>query len=205
MPRKKLRDTDSVAHFLDEWTQERPDLEPWPAGIFVRLYRLSSRLVRQADSYLDPLDLSWEAFSMIVTLRRVGAPYELRPRDIVNEGLLSSGAVTNRIDMVEKLGLVERRPDPDDRRSVIIRLTPAGKRLADDAIDRHFTDLAKAMNVLNSGERDQLSALLSKLLGALENTPELDDEALGAGSTKDSSLETVAPKRSRQPARAGAK
>lgn len=205
MPNKKPRHTDSVAHFLNEWTRERPDLDPWPAGIFARLYRLSNRLVRRADPYLAPVGLSWEAFSMIVTLRRVGAPYELRPRDIVSEGLLSSGAVTNRIDIVEKRGLVERRPDPVDRHSVIVRLTPAGKRLADDAIVRHFTELAKTLNVPNSRERDQLSALLSKLMDSLENTPDLGIGGPGVNSATDGSLETMTPKGSREPVRASAK
>jgi DNA-binding MarR family transcriptional regulator len=196
MPRKKPANNDSVAHFLNEWTRERPDLDPWPTGIFARIYRLSNRLVRRADSYLVPLGLSWEAFSMIVTLRRVGAPYELRPRDILSEGLLSSGAITNRIDMVEKLGLVERHPDPVDRRSVIIRLTPAGKRLADDAISSHFTELAKTMDVLDSSERDQLSDLLSKLLDSLEVSSEQNIAPRLAKSATDR-----AP---REPARAGA-
>ena len=89
---------------------------------------------------------------MIVTIRRAGPPYELRPRDILREGLLSSGAVTNRVDRAEKMGLVERRPDPADRRSVIVRLTPAGLRLADEVIVQHFSGLAEAFDVLDKEE-----------------------------------------------------
>lgn len=164
--------TDSVAHFLSEWKRQRPDLDPRPAGIFARMYRLSNRIARRAERYLAPHGLNWEAFSMIVTLRRAGPPYELRPRDILREGLLSSGAVTNRVDRVEKMGLVERRPDPADRRSVIVRLTPAGLRLADEVIVQHFASLTEAFDVLDKEERAQLSNLLAKVLNALEGESE---------------------------------
>jgi DNA-binding MarR family transcriptional regulator len=160
--------SDSVEHFLGQWKRERPDLDPWPAGILGRVHRLSALLLRRSDEWLAPLGLSWEAFSVIVTLRRCGKPYELRPTDILRESLLTSGAVTNRIDRVEQMGLVERRQDPTDRRSCIVRLTPAGKRLADKAIARHFGALEEIFGALSASERNQLANLLSKALNALE-------------------------------------
>lgn len=160
---------DSVQHLLDEWEEERPDLDPSPLGVQGRIVRLSAHLLRHAESYLAPLDLGWEAFSLIVTLRRSGKPYELRPTDLLRESLLTSGAITNRIDRVEKMGLVERRPDADDRRSYLIRLTPAGKRLADKAIATHFSAVDDLLDVLSAGERTQLAGLLSKLLESFEN------------------------------------
>jgi len=159
---------DSVGHLLSEWERERPDLDPSPVGIQGRIVRLSAHLLREAESYLGELNLSWEAFSLIVTLRRSGKPYQLRPTDILRESLLTSGAITNRIDRVERMGLIERRPDAEDRRSYVIRLTPAGKKLADKAIATHFAVTDEFLNVLSSQERVQLAGLLSKLLGSFE-------------------------------------
>jgi DNA-binding MarR family transcriptional regulator len=79
--------------------------------------------------------------------------------------------MTNRIDRVEALGLVERRPDTTDRRGVIVRLTPAGRALADKAIAVHFSQTAAVLGTLNAREREQLDQLLAKLLNSLENTP----------------------------------
>jgi DNA-binding MarR family transcriptional regulator len=167
---------DSVEEFLVEWRRERPDLDPWPTGILGRLHRLSARLLRRSEDWLGPLGLNWEAFSVIVTLRRSGKPYELRPTDILHDSLLTSGAITNRIDRVERLGLVQRRADKLDRRSCMVRLTPKGKQLADRAITAHFAALSRIIGVLNARERDQLAQLLSKLLASME---QVDRSELG--------------------------
>ena len=168
---------DSVARLLSEWKQERPDLDPSPVGIQGRIVRLSTHILRQSENWLRPFDLSWEAFSLIVTLRRSGKPYELRPTDILRESLLTSGAITNRIDRVEQMGLVERRPDKEDRRSYVIRLTPAGKRLADKAIAGHFAAVDDLLSDLSSVEQTQLAGLLSKLLGSMEGKSRLKQDA----------------------------
>src|SRR6188768_1549710 len=112
----KTAGSDSVERMLDEWRRERPELNASPLGIQGRVVRLSGHLLRRVDEWLGPLGLSWEAFSLIVTLRRSGKPYKMRPTDILRESLLTSGAITNRIDRVAEMGLVKRYPDPDDRR-----------------------------------------------------------------------------------------
>lgn len=168
---------DSVARLLSEWKQERPDLDPSPVGIQGRIVRLSTHILRQSENWLRPFDLSWEAFSLIVTLRRSGKPYELRPTDILRESLLTSGAITNRIDRVEQMGLVERRLDKEDRRSYVIRLTAAGKRLADKAIAGHFAAVDNLLSDLSSVEQTQLAGLLSKLLGSLEGKSRQQQDA----------------------------
>lgn len=159
---------DSVERLLSEWRRERPDLDPAPVGIQGRIMLLSAHLMRQSDEWLGPIGLGWEAFSLIVTLRRSGEPYELRPTDLLRESLLTSGAITNRIDRVEQMGLVERRPDPNDRRSSVVRLTPSGLKLADVAIARHFAGVDARLAALTAAERRQLAGLLSKLLGSSE-------------------------------------
>lgn len=162
------RETDSIEGLLAEWHRERPDLDPSPFGIFGRIWRLSASVLGNAEAWLTPLGLTFESFSVIVTLRRSGAPYELNPTALYRESLLSSGAITNRIDRVEAQGLVKRLPDPNDRRGTIVRLTPKGRALADKAIKLHFAALAEILSDLDRGERDQLGKLLSRLLMTVE-------------------------------------
>ena len=160
--------TDSIEVLLAEWQRERPDLDPGPFAIFGRIWRLSTSLLGDAEKWLAPVGLSFESFSVIVTLRRSGPPYELNPTKLYRESLLSSGAITNRIDRVEAQGLVKRLPDPKDRRGTIVRLTAKGRALADRAIKLHFVALAEELSGIDRAERDQLATLLSKLLLSVE-------------------------------------
>jgi DNA-binding MarR family transcriptional regulator len=162
------RGLDSIEALLAEWRRERPDLDPSPFGIFGRIWRLSATMLSDAEKWLAPAGLSFESFSLIVTLRRSGPPYELNPTAFYRESLLSSGAITNRIDRVEAEGLVKRLPDPNDRRGTLVRLTPKGRALADRAIKLHFTALTESLSDIAPGERKQLAKLLSKLLTSVE-------------------------------------
>ena len=168
---RKPANTDSITAFIADWQRERPDLDSWPLGIFGRTSRIDSHFLKRADGWLSPLGLSWETFSLIAALRRSGKPYELNPTELQRQSLLTSGAMTNRINRVEALGLVERRPDSNDGRGVIVRLTPAGRALADQAIAVHFSQSANVLGTLNTREREQLNQLLAKLLDSLENAP----------------------------------
>jgi DNA-binding MarR family transcriptional regulator len=163
---------DSIEHLVHAWQRERPDLESWPFEIFGRIWRLSASLVGNAEHWLAPLGLTFESFSVIVTLRRGGPPFEMNPTALYRESLLSSGAITNRIDRVEEQGLVKRMPDPNDRRGTIVRLTPKGRALADRAIKLHFEALAESFGGIDRNERKQLTALLGQLLLSVEQQRE---------------------------------
>jgi DNA-binding MarR family transcriptional regulator len=165
-------EADSIETFLRQWKNERPDLDPWPVGILGRTQRISARLQARSLGWLEPLGLSWESFSLLVALRRSGPSYELRPTDMYKESLLSSGAITNRIDKVEKKGWVKRFDSPDDRRGVIVRLTASGKAMADKAIEIHFAKLAAQLSKLSKKDRQLLLELLRKLLRTLEEGDE---------------------------------
>jgi DNA-binding MarR family transcriptional regulator len=153
---------------MRQWRHERPDLDPTPVGVFGRVFRLCAYFSRSANVWLGQLGLTWEAFSLIVTLRRSGKPYALRPTDLLHESLLSSGAITNRIDRVEQLGFVRRVSDPNDRRGVAVQLTPRGRALADRAIERHFAELTDLLSELTAEEIRDTAALMSRLLLSLE-------------------------------------
>jgi DNA-binding MarR family transcriptional regulator len=154
----------AIEDFINGWRRERPDLDPSPLAIFGRAQRLSSSMIRATEELLEPLQLSWEVFCVILALRRSGKPYVLRPTDIYRQSLITSATATNRIDRASERGLVRRLPDPNDRRGILVELTAAGKKLADRAIEMQFAMLAKQLSVLTRSERAQLGDLLAKLL-----------------------------------------
>lgn len=168
-----MQPVDSVDQLIAEWAQERPDLDASPLAVVARLVRLSTLAIRQADAWLGPLGLSWESFSLLVTLRRAGEPFQRRPSELLAESLLSSGAVTNRIDRVEAAGLVERLRDPNDRRGVIVQLTPRGRELADRAIEQHLLHWKELLSGLSGPQHKALTGLLAQLLADMELAADL--------------------------------
>jgi DNA-binding MarR family transcriptional regulator len=168
MEKSQDRPQDSIATFVAEWKRERPDLDPAPLALLGRLIRLATLAQAGAGEWLAPLGLTWESFSVIVALRRAGPPFEARPTDLYRQSLLTSGAMTNRLDRVEAQGWIERRPDPNDRRATIIKLTRSGRALADRAIKLHFEHLAEFFSPLGAREAKQLEALLGQLLAGVE-------------------------------------
>ena len=118
--------SDHVDRILAQWRRERPELDVEPMGIFGRLKRLTTHIGREVDALLLKHGLSSSSFDVRATLRRSGAPYRLSPGELLGMTMVSSGTMTNRIDQLEKAGLVERLFNPEDRRSVLIALTEKG-------------------------------------------------------------------------------
>jgi DNA-binding MarR family transcriptional regulator len=103
-------------------------------------------------------------FDVLATLRRAGAPFTLTPTDLSASMMVTSGAVTKRIDRLEAQGLVRRTVAPDDARGRLVALTPAGRRLVDRLVERHLHNEDRLLAALDDSERHQLAALLRKLL-----------------------------------------
>ncbi|MGL5864991.1 MAG: MarR family winged helix-turn-helix transcriptional regulator, partial [Dermatophilaceae bacterium] len=137
---------DDVDRIVSAWRRERPDLDVTPLEVLSRVSRLARRLdLARSTAFADHGLESWE-FDVLAALRRAGHPYELSPGQLVAETLVTSGTMTNRVDRLAARDLVERSPDPRDRRGVIVRLTPAGR----DTVDAALADLL-------SHERDLLA------------------------------------------------
>src|SRR5258705_3266818 len=153
---------------LEQWGRERPDLPALPMAIFGRLSDASERVLRD---HMNPLfaqaGLQPGEFDVLATLRRSGEPYMLSPTQLYEALMISSGGMTNRLDRLERAGLVERRPDPNDRRGKLIALTAAGKRAIDDLIGPMVALEAQLISVLTPAEQKTLNALLKKLLAGL--------------------------------------
>lgn len=162
---------DHVDAILEQWRRERPDLDTRALGLVGRLFRI----VRLADAELAeglrPHDLQPGWLDILAALRRAGAPFELNPGDLMRATLLSSGGMTKRLDRLAEAGLVERRPDPSDRRGTRVRLTAAGREAIDGALETHVANEERLLEGLSVAERAALDALLRKLLLDVERHP----------------------------------
>jgi DNA-binding MarR family transcriptional regulator len=151
-----------------QWARERPDLPMLPVETVGRLLDAAARVTRD---HMNPLlaeaGLQIGEFDVLTPLRRSGQPYMLSPTQLYEAALISSGGMTDRLDRLERAGLVERRPDPNDRRGRQIALTAAGKRVIDDMIGRMVAMEAQMLSVLTPVEQKKLNALLKKLLTGL--------------------------------------
>ena len=154
-----------------QWAQERPDLDTTP---MILLGRWAEAALRTARDHLNPLfaehGLQPGEFDVLATLRRSGAPHALTPTDLYEAAMISSGSMTNRIDRLEKTGLVERRPNPADKRGTLVALTADGLNLIDALIALHVANQHKIVSGLDLREQERLSELLAKLLATTKTS-----------------------------------
>jgi DNA-binding MarR family transcriptional regulator len=155
---------DDVDELAEAWARERPELDLAPVAVFSRVTRLAKHLDRaRRAAFAAHAVESWE-FDVLAALRRTGPPYELSPGRLLRETLVTSGTMTNRVDRLAARGLVERSPDPDDRRGVIVRLTPDGKATVDGAFAALLEAEHDLLAELPERDRTKLAALLRTLL-----------------------------------------
>ena len=161
---------DALDRIVGEWQEVRPDLNPSPLAVLGRLQRLAGMVRRRVDTILKPYGLAWELLDVLGTLRRAGPPFRRTPTALYRACMLSSGAMTNRIDRLEGAGLVSRVPDPEDRRGILVGLTARGLEVVDEAIAAVWATQAQLVAGLTETEREHLSTLLRTLLLTLEGT-----------------------------------
>ncbi len=159
---------DHVDKILTQWNRERPDLDVSAMGLLGRLARLRAHLSREIEQVFTEHGLTSASFDVLAALRRSGPPFQLSPGDLMATTMVTSGTMTNRIDQLEKAGLVERLDNPDDRRGVIIALTEEGLKRVEAAVTDHVANQHRLLKGLESEDRQALDALLRKLLAAYE-------------------------------------
>jgi DNA-binding MarR family transcriptional regulator len=159
---------DHVQHVVDQWAAERPDLDATPILVIGRIHRLAIALDVELLKVYSAHGLGDGDFDVLATLRRSGAPYELTPSELVEQTMVTSGAVSKRVDRLEDAGLVERRVAEGDRRSRIVGLTAVGRRLIDRAMPEHLANEARLLESLSPAERTTLAGLLGKLAESLD-------------------------------------
>jgi DNA-binding MarR family transcriptional regulator len=160
---------DHIDGILAQWRRQRPDLDVAPLGLLGRLFR-TAQLADAAlgESLAGHFKLQPGWFDLLAALRRSGAPYELRPTQLMQATMLSSGGMTKRLDRLAEAGLVERRPDPADRRGTLVMLTRRGRTTIDKAVEIHVANEDRLLRALSAADRDTLDQLLRRLLADLE-------------------------------------
>lgn len=153
---------DHVGRILGQWGRERPDLDVSPLGVIGRLHRLADTLNVELRALFAEAGLSDGDFDVLASLRRSGEPYALTPGELAATTMVTSGAVTKRVDRLEAQGYVTRTVSTDDGRSRTIALTAAGRTLIDDLFPRHVANEHRLLAGLSAEERTELARLLEK-------------------------------------------
>jgi DNA-binding MarR family transcriptional regulator len=169
----KAATRDLVDRILEQWRRERPDLDTSPMSVIARISRLSRILERRIALVLAEHGLNESQFGVLAALRRAGPPYCLSPTALYGSLLISSGAMTNRLDRLTVAGLVRRIPDPNDRRSTLVQLTPKGLRVIEEAVAAHTENEQQLLGPLRASERRALAEHLRTLLSEYEDESQL--------------------------------
>lgn len=163
---------DRIDEILAQWQREAPDLDLSSLAVVGRVLRLARLLEKHRETVLADFDLNVWSFDMLATLRRQGPPYQLKPTELYGLLMLSSGAMTNRIDRLEKDGLVTRLRDPNDRRGVMVQLTAQGIQRVDAVMPVLFGRENQLLEELSEADADTLIAMLRRTLAIVtHNVP----------------------------------
>lgn len=163
------RTPDAVDAILAQWQRERPDLDASPMGPIGRIKRCAALLEQQLEASFEAFDLSLWEFDMLAALRRSGAPHRLSPTELFSTLMVTSGTMTHRLKRLETRGFIERVPNEQDARSMLVQLTPAGLALIDRAVPAHVENERRLLSALRADVLAQLDSHLSTLLLSLEN------------------------------------
>ncbi|MEU2389473.1 MarR family transcriptional regulator [Streptomyces sp. NPDC007369] len=162
---------DAVTAVMEQWAKERPDIDFWPIGVVGRLMRISRLWEKEIKDFLAGHDLEPGEFDVLSTLRRSGAPYELTAGAFLKTSLVTTGAITLRVDRMQAKGLVTRIRDERDRRTVKVRLTDQGLEVIDRVLPLHIANEARLLRTLSPQERTRLAAVMSALLQSYGDLP----------------------------------
>jgi len=158
----------SMSSILAQWRRERPDIDPTPMAVVGEVWRAGERLRQEVLANWSDWGLDLAGADVILTLRRQGRGESLSPSTLSKEMMLSTSAMTNRLDRLEKRGLISRTMDPNDRRGLKIILSDEGFALADKMLASHVETEDRMLSRLTEMERDQIRILLSKIGKPLE-------------------------------------
>lgn len=162
---------DAVDRILEQWHAERPDLDSSPIAVIGRVSRLSAIVDRRLAENFARHDLEAWMYDVLATLRRSGPPYELTAGELLAQSMVTTGAITNRVDRLEQRGLVERATVPSDRRKVLVRLTEPGAALVDEVVRGHLDTERELLSALTDRQQATLAQLLRTALIGLDDVP----------------------------------
>jgi len=163
-----MPETDAVDRIIAQWARERPELDSSPMAVIGRMHRVAELLDGELRPVFAEAGLNNGDFDVLASLRRAGAPYRLTPMELAASTMVTSGAVTKRVDRLVARGLVTRSISADDGRGRLIELTREGRRLTDELVGRHWANEDRLLGALRPAERETLARLLRTLLLDLE-------------------------------------
>jgi DNA-binding MarR family transcriptional regulator len=156
--------TDSIDRLIQTWAVRDPQVDASPLEVVGRLLRCAARLEQAIAAALQPFGLSFGDFDVLSTLRRRGDEEGTNPRELARSSLITSGAMTSRLDRLERAGHIVRGPDPGDRRGVLVQLTEQGERLAEQSLQAVLAADEAFLEPLSQRQRDSVAAGLKQLL-----------------------------------------
>jgi DNA-binding MarR family transcriptional regulator len=159
---------DHVDRVLAEWRREQPRVDFAPVAVVGRIGRAAALLDRELGDTFARHGLDRPAWDVLATLRRSGRPYLRTPTELAAAVMRSSGGMTRILDRMERQGLIERLPHPEDRRGLLVGLTPEGRRVYGAVARRHLANERRLLAALSDAEQERLAGLLRKLLVSLE-------------------------------------
>ena len=159
---------DHVDRIVEQWERERPELDTAANALMARILRTARSVELAMANVFGRYGINRGEFDVLASLRRSGSPFALGPSRLSEGLLLSTGAMTNRIDRLERVGLVRRRSDPSDRRQVLVELTERGLALVDESFPALIDEEDRLLRPLSPQERAALSGVLHTLLSAWE-------------------------------------
>jgi DNA-binding MarR family transcriptional regulator len=160
---------DVIDELQVDWTEQRPDLNSESMGVVLRIQTLAKIFSDQTAARLGEFGLQWWQYDVLSALRRQGEPFVMAATELADSTMLTSGAMTNRIDRLEEKKLVRRLKDEQDGRRVLVQLTHRGLALIDDTTEARFEAAIEALKCLNKKQREALDDLLRLVLSAQEN------------------------------------
>jgi DNA-binding MarR family transcriptional regulator len=163
-----MTNPDRVDALVSQWQAERPDLDLDTMALAARLLGVGRMIDARIGALAAEHGMNVGEGDILLTLRRAGAPHRLSPTQLTDSLLVSSGTMTNRLDRLERRGLVERVPNPEDRRSVAIALTESGRQLVDEVLGEHVAREQEMLAPLSARERETLTRILRKLAAHIE-------------------------------------
>lgn len=161
---------DEISKARKQWKAEQPQIDTAPMETIGRILRIEFLFRARVRQTAAKHGIDLGGLDVLATLRRSGSPYQMTPTRLYQELVLTSGAMTHRMDALESAGLLERQSDPEDRRSMMACLTPKGRQVTDKAMVDHMTSEAEVEACLSVKERQQLAQLLKKILLKMEKT-----------------------------------
>lgn len=147
-----------------QWAKQRPDIDTGPMGVIGRVVRLSALYSEEMGKTFAKHGLNAASFDVLATLLRSGPPHALSPNQLLATMMVTSGTMTNRIDQLEKDGFVERVQNPEDKRSVHVRLTGSGIKKIDAAVSDHVVVQKRLVEGLSELDQSELNSILDKCL-----------------------------------------